>query len=432
MRKVFSNHTEVCHVWAARSQKEGRASRIFFEGDTIYSYGRHFPMAKFYDVKDETVVLINDSTYSVSTSKHMCYVRSALRGLDKKWFYIDDPERPERFGEYRLRQCLNTINKSMNQHYREKIGDYNGIIEQAVKDINEFNKLFKFKPVKKRDIKPLYEAAAKYDAITQKRLDKVNKLEARLAAMTPEQRQEYDNKQAAKKQKAKDARERALLKSGLSGKYVTVEHMGRILSDPINTSWEKNNHGQVSEARYCAEVLLRNKDLLTAEQINTVVKYAPIIAARREEIIVEQAAARAKEEERKRYLATLIPQAVEAWKNDELNTDDLRDAWALYRSDWSNPTVFRLRNGRVETSRGAQVLELSARKLFHYYTKVMNCSPLLWEGKTKWTSEEPYRIDHYEFRWITAEGDIQIGCHTLTKNEIDDFVTRTGWRTNHD
>ncbi len=79
MRHVLKNHSEVCHVWASRQQSDGRASRIFFEHDTIYSYGGHFPIAKFQKMPNgETVVLFNTDDYSRSTSGHKHEVRCAI------------------------------------------------------------------------------------------------------------------------------------------------------------------------------------------------------------------------------------------------------------------------------------------------------------------------------------------------------------------
>lgn len=75
MRKVFSSHSEVCHIWAQQTQSEGKASRIFFEGPSIYSYGRHFEMARFVDPH---TVFITTDRYSVSTQKHLSLVRGAV------------------------------------------------------------------------------------------------------------------------------------------------------------------------------------------------------------------------------------------------------------------------------------------------------------------------------------------------------------------
>ena len=75
MRKVFSTHSEVCHVWAQQTQSEGKASRIFFEDKSIYSYGRHFEMARFIDAN---TVFVTTRGYSVSTAKHLSLVRRAV------------------------------------------------------------------------------------------------------------------------------------------------------------------------------------------------------------------------------------------------------------------------------------------------------------------------------------------------------------------
>jgi len=75
MRTVFTSQ-QCVHVWAQQTQNEGRNSgrSIFFDGPSIYSYGRHFEMARF--VGD--VVLVNCRRYSVTTSKHQSWVRQAI------------------------------------------------------------------------------------------------------------------------------------------------------------------------------------------------------------------------------------------------------------------------------------------------------------------------------------------------------------------
>jgi len=75
MRTALRNHDEVAHYWANQIQPEGKASRLFFEGNTIYSYGRHFEIAKI--VKPE-VVLFTENSYSSSTGKHLSITRSAI------------------------------------------------------------------------------------------------------------------------------------------------------------------------------------------------------------------------------------------------------------------------------------------------------------------------------------------------------------------
>lgn len=72
MKKVFSSNAECIHVFAQNIQSQGKANSVFFYGDTLYSYGYHFPLAKFIN---DNLVWINDTSYSNSTSKHqnLCY-----------------------------------------------------------------------------------------------------------------------------------------------------------------------------------------------------------------------------------------------------------------------------------------------------------------------------------------------------------------------
>ena len=71
------NNQQVAHVWAQQNTAQGDGSNFYFRGATIYSYGDHFPLAKFVT---PDVVLFNSGSYSVSTSKHQSYARNALAG----------------------------------------------------------------------------------------------------------------------------------------------------------------------------------------------------------------------------------------------------------------------------------------------------------------------------------------------------------------
>lgn len=83
MKKVFSNHSDVCHKFNEQSQSEGRAGNIFFEGNKIYSYGYHYLLAEFIS---HNTILINDKGYSNSTAKHINILKQATR--DKKQIEI--------------------------------------------------------------------------------------------------------------------------------------------------------------------------------------------------------------------------------------------------------------------------------------------------------------------------------------------------------
>ena len=92
MKKVFSSHNEAAHIWASQSQNEGRAGNIEFEGQTIYSYGRHFPVARFAPEFGD-IVLFTSRGYSSSTGKHKGIIRAAIPD-SYQVIYCDDPSRP--------------------------------------------------------------------------------------------------------------------------------------------------------------------------------------------------------------------------------------------------------------------------------------------------------------------------------------------------
>lgn len=88
MKTVFSNR-QCAHVWAAQSQEHGHSGTMSFDGPTIYSYGRHYPIASF--VRHNTV-LFNSTGSSMTTQvRHKPAVHGALRGLPVR--VIDVPHR---------------------------------------------------------------------------------------------------------------------------------------------------------------------------------------------------------------------------------------------------------------------------------------------------------------------------------------------------
>lgn len=83
IRHVFPSD-EIPHLWAHQSQDSARASRIFFEGLTIYSYGHHFPIARIVysnhtrEKDRKKAILFTSEGYSNSTGKHKNLVRRAI------------------------------------------------------------------------------------------------------------------------------------------------------------------------------------------------------------------------------------------------------------------------------------------------------------------------------------------------------------------
>ena len=140
MKTVFTNN-EIFHVFNEQKQETGRTSNrnIFFENSKIYSYGYHYLLGEFID---ENTIVINNTGYSNTTSKHISMLMNATR--DKKQFYSSqvDPKK----ALINLENWLNklpraTKNKDM---YLSKIDNtlkkYSEFIEHTKKEISILNK----------------------------------------------------------------------------------------------------------------------------------------------------------------------------------------------------------------------------------------------------------------------------------------------------
>lgn len=84
MKQVFNN-SDVPHIWAQQSQDAGRNSNgsLFFEGATIFSYGKHFPIATI----EGNNVLFTLRGYSNTTAKHINKARQAISHKHIIWCY---------------------------------------------------------------------------------------------------------------------------------------------------------------------------------------------------------------------------------------------------------------------------------------------------------------------------------------------------------
>jgi hypothetical protein len=96
----------VAHLWAHRSQDSARndGDTLHFRGDTIYSYGSHFPIAQHVATKRGRVVLFTTRDCSVTTARHKSIVLRACQHLTVFHVqYPTDANRKAQFDEYRKR-----------------------------------------------------------------------------------------------------------------------------------------------------------------------------------------------------------------------------------------------------------------------------------------------------------------------------------------
>jgi len=81
MKSVYDTNHELAHAWAHQLSPKGRTpnSNFYFEGKTIYSYGKHFPIAT---LLDDGTVQFTSRGYSITTNgKHLPAAHSAVSHL---------------------------------------------------------------------------------------------------------------------------------------------------------------------------------------------------------------------------------------------------------------------------------------------------------------------------------------------------------------
>jgi hypothetical protein len=132
MKTVFSNNYDVIHKFAQRTQYEGRSSNVFFEGDRLYSYGRHYILAQFLGQND---VLIGDRGYSSSTAKHISITIQATRQYTQWYETTSDPDIVWR--------RLNNIKKALLKARKPEkyISEALSIIEKYTQFCSRFDKV---------------------------------------------------------------------------------------------------------------------------------------------------------------------------------------------------------------------------------------------------------------------------------------------------
>lgn len=81
VKQVFSSSHEVLHMWAAQTQsyarQGGRIKRVFFEGESCFSYGHHYELGRLVEINGVKCALINTTGYSHTTRKHIREAQSA-------------------------------------------------------------------------------------------------------------------------------------------------------------------------------------------------------------------------------------------------------------------------------------------------------------------------------------------------------------------
>lgn len=140
MKNVFKTN-EIAHIWANQLQESARnsANNLFFEGATIYSYGRHFEIAKHVtNEKGDKAILFNKNKYSNTTAKHIQLVRNGSSHLTK--IYVPDVANNKYFNfESWVREC-EAIAKNLLKAKKPEI--YLNQISVIANEVKEYTNFF--------------------------------------------------------------------------------------------------------------------------------------------------------------------------------------------------------------------------------------------------------------------------------------------------
>jgi hypothetical protein len=232
-RKVFGSNSQVCHVWAQQTQNEGSAGNIFFEGNKIYSYGRHYLAAQIHTVKGKRVALVRSDTYSVSTSGHLSDIRSALYNLIPAF---DSPNVSDlKAAISYLDQCaqkqVEGALKRVKVENKESIQSEFRWIHDQFKEANELRKL-----VGRKEIWPTKKQLDAVQAHLEKRLQRFKELNT--PEMIEKKRIERERREIRKAERAVEKRAEDIVKFR-AGEISRVDlpcEILRVKGDTVETS----------------------------------------------------------------------------------------------------------------------------------------------------------------------------------------------------
>lgn len=147
--KYKVSRDEVFRLWARQSQEsageKGNRERSYFRGNTCYSYGSHFPIAKH--VGDNNV-LFTLQTNSVTTADHISHARSACSsaGLNVIYCYdIDSFGKSIQHWEGRIEDLFEQISNPKNRKFEGRVQELRTIAQQFKKYIAFMNAEIPFK-----------------------------------------------------------------------------------------------------------------------------------------------------------------------------------------------------------------------------------------------------------------------------------------------
>jgi hypothetical protein len=85
----MKTNKETIKTYLEQEKTHGNSSNVFFEYSRIYSYGYHYILGRFLN---NNLLIINDSGYSATTSKHIHLLRDTANVLNIKNYSVSSVE----------------------------------------------------------------------------------------------------------------------------------------------------------------------------------------------------------------------------------------------------------------------------------------------------------------------------------------------------
>ncbi len=206
MAKQVYPTNEIAHLWMHQTQTSARnpQSNFYFDGDTIYSYGSHFPIARLVSRGKRRAVLFTTRTYSNTTAKHLSFVRRAIPDdavvlhvpvVVSRWCDPKTDSTIKENSEYFARVVKQArVNLSAAKSKPSKVKRYRELVS-VLESANQFREFYKLgKPY------PLPANHAELDAIVE---DQNAKAEDRRIVRDRNRRARYTAQETARQEAAR-------------------------------------------------------------------------------------------------------------------------------------------------------------------------------------------------------------------------------------
>ena len=207
-RNVYPSD-KIAHLWAHQTQSSARNAchNFYFEGDTIYSYGSHFPIARHVCHNGKRAIFLTTRGYSNTTSKHIHNVRYSIPPNVKTFHVVNvNGDASEALKAFRAdvvsaRESLDGAKSKPQRANRFRL------LQSAISRANEFAKFFGFRVRYKlpANSEELDKLATEYsNTLDARREENDKKRAAKWAARSAESKALYEKQQREREQRERE------------------------------------------------------------------------------------------------------------------------------------------------------------------------------------------------------------------------------------